>query len=277
MKTSPFFHLYSTLHTRILLCAFCALLAYACSGGQKTVASEEPGDALVSDSTALSYVVELPSSYITWIGSKLTEKHYGQIALSEGAFFVENGQLSSGSVTIDMHKLSVAHPEEEEDAEKLRTHLLSADFFEVEAHPTAYFELVSVRPHDTSALQNKAEYESEYKPELSTEHIVESPTHDITANLVICGQKRMVSFPARVEMNESQLVVEAKFNIDRTEWDISYGDENSVVDKAKDKFIYNTVNVGFYLEATLEANSGAGTSEELTQQESSSSAETASF
>lgn len=41
----------------------------------------------------------------------------------------------------------------------------------------------------------------------------------------------------------------ANFNINRTDWGLMYGDEASVADKAKDQFIYNTVNVGFTLEA----------------------------
>jgi len=43
--------------------------------------------------------------------------------------------------------------------------------------------------------------------------------------------------------------MEAKFNIDRTNWNIKYGEEASVTDKIKDKFIYDTVNLGFTVEA----------------------------
>ena len=48
------------------------------------------------------------------------------------------------------------------------------------------------------------------------------------------------------------LKAEGKFNIDRTRWNISYQDESSVLDKLKDQFIYNTVNVGFSIEATFQ-------------------------
>ena len=49
-------------------------------------------------------------------------------------------------------------------------------------------------------------------------------------------------------------MAKAKFNIDRTNWGLMYGDEASVVDKAKDKFIYNTVNVSFDITANEQQN-----------------------
>ena len=242
---------------------------YACSGsGQKTVSADEPGSAMQADSVALQYIVNIEQSYLTWVGSKVAEQHYGRIGLSEGMFSVENGLITEGAVTIDMQKLSVAHPEDPENAEKLRAHLLSEDFFEAETYPTAYFELVSISDYDSSAYKDKTEYESANKPAASSAHRVESPTHNITGNLAIRGQKKMITFPARVEVSGDQLVAEAKFNIDRTDWGVQYGDENSVIDKAKDKFIYNTVNVGFYLEARPEVTTEE--SEEATTSSSES-------
>jgi len=41
----------------------------------------------------------------------------------------------------------------------------------------------------------------------------------------------------------------AGFNINRTDWGLAYGDEATAVDKAKDKFIYNTVSVNFDIKA----------------------------
>jgi accessory colonization factor AcfC len=53
-----------------------------------------------------------------------------------------------------------------------------------------------------------------------------------------------------VSMMDGELSAKAKFNIDRTEWNLSYGDEANAVDKAKDKFIYNTVNIGLEVTAS---------------------------
>ena len=58
-----------------------------------------------------------------------------------------------------------------------------------------------------------------------------------------------IAFPAKLIVEEGIIKAEAKFNIDRTLWGVMYGDEASVADKAKDKFVYNTVNIGLILEA----------------------------
>lgn len=50
-------------------------------------------------------------------------------------------------------------------------------------------------------------------------------------------------------MNNGVIKAKANFNIDRTAWGLSYNTEANFVDQAKDKMIYDTVNVGFELEA----------------------------
>jgi accessory colonization factor AcfC len=54
-----------------------------------------------------------------------------------------------------------------------------------------------------------------------------------------------IKFPAAVSASNGSVNAKAGFNINRTEWGLSYGDEAGAVDKAQDRFIYNTVNVGF--------------------------------
>lgn len=273
MRVKLFYFVNRFVMRGVYLCA-AVFLAYACSGsGQRSVSTEDPQEAMQADSTALRYLVDVERSYLTWVGSKITEQHHGKIGLSEGNFHIENGLISEGALTIDMQKLSVAHPEDPEDAEKLRSHLLSEDFFEAETYPTAYFELVSISDYDSSAYEDKVEYESASKPATSSAHRIEQPTHNVTGNLVIRGQAKMITFPARIDIQDGQLVAEAKFNIDRTDWGVKYGDESSVVDKAKDKFVYNTVNAGFYLEAKVE---GLGDAEIETQASDTLASEDAS-
>ena len=65
--------------------------------------------------------------------------------------------------------------------------------------------------------------------------------------------EQYITFPANVSMTDSGVTASAKFNIDRTDWSLSYGDEASTVDKAKDKFIYNTVNLDLSVSAAKAA------------------------
>ena len=71
----------------------------------------------------------------------------------------------------------------------------------------------------------------------------EAPTHWISGNLTMRGTSKNIKFPAAVSMENGVITAKAGFNIDRTEWGLSYGDEADAVDKAKDQFIYNTVSL----------------------------------
>ncbi|MGB5979935.1 MAG: YceI family protein, partial [Cyclobacteriaceae bacterium] len=101
---------------------------------------------------------------------------------------------------------------------------------------------------DDAEMENEGE-EEEYK--------ISNPTHKITGNLTMRGNTKSITFPAKVDMSGDQITARAKFNIDRTEWGVSYGDESKAVDKAKDQFIYNTVNVGFDIVADKGSNTSA--------------------
>jgi polyisoprenoid-binding protein YceI len=69
----------------------------------------------------------------------------------------------------------------------------------------------------------------------------------VTGNLTMRGTTKSVTFPANVMMQGDKVMAKAMFNIDRTAWGLMYGDEGSITDQAKDKFIYNTVTVGLDL------------------------------
>lgn len=212
------------------------------------------------------YDLDTTFSVITWIGSKPTGQHNGTIELSGGEIATagklgEPGELIvGGSFTIDIRSLDVKDlPKGSEDHTKLTRHLMSDDFFGAKEHPTATFVITSVIPFDTSlTVSDKEEFKSAYAPTRLSEFMIANPTHYITGNLTMKGITKSIGFPVLIRIDGRQLKAEAKFNIDRTDWNLSYGDEDSVRasildsirDKATDRFIYNTVNVGFSLRAT---------------------------
>lgn len=200
---------------------------------------------------AQEYAIDTTASVVTWIGSKPTGKHDGTIPVSTGTIAVEGDNIVGGSVDINI--LGISNTDLAENAEmqkKLVDHLLSPDFFDAENHPSANFTITSVDTYSSSdSVEVKEEFDSEFKPAAADEYVVEAPTHKITGNLTMRGKTLSVSFPANVQMQDGKIMANAKFNIDRTMWGLMYGDEASAVDKAKDKFIYNTVNVGLNLVA----------------------------
>jgi polyisoprenoid-binding protein YceI len=204
---------------------------------------------------AQDYSVNTESSTVAWIGSKPTGKHNGTIPVTSGTIAVEEGNIVGGKVTMDVLNIQNEDlAEDPENQDKLVNHLKSPEFFDAENHPNAVFEITSVEAYDPSeTMEVKDEYDTEYAPVEADEYVVDSPTHKITGNLTMRGTTKSVSFPAHVEMSDNTISAKAKFNIDRTAWGLSYGDEASAVDKAKDQFIYNTVNLALDITASADS------------------------
>jgi polyisoprenoid-binding protein YceI len=196
--------------------------------------------------------IDTASSVVTWIGSKPKGQHNGIIPFSTGQLAVLNNEIVGGKFEMAVQRLQVMDlMKDPARSKKLKDHLMSEDFFEADSFPTASFEIVEVTPFDSAALpKDIQEFESEYTPATLSSFMVANPTHLITGNLTLRGVTRSITFPADISFNPESIRAEAKFNIDRTDWNLSYSDEASVIDKAKDRFIYNTVNVGLNLEVT---------------------------
>lgn len=199
-----------------------------------------------------TYTINTAESAITWIGSKPTGKHNGTIPISDGSISVEDNQIVGGKIVMNLNEISNDDLAGDQEMQlKLVNHLKSADFFDTENYPSAEFVITSVETFSKEdSVKVKKEFDSEYKPASAKEHMVESPTHKVTGNLTMRGKTLSVSFPASIKIQDNKVMAKAKFNIDRTLWGLQYNDEANVVDKAKDKFIYNTVNVGFDITAT---------------------------
>jgi polyisoprenoid-binding protein YceI len=221
--------------------------------GTDAEVSEAKEVAEVSDA-AVMYTLNTGTSSVGWIGSKPAGKHNGTIPITEGSIAVRDGQIEGGSIVMNVMEIENEDLADDPDSQaKLIGHLQSDDFFDAENYPTATFEITSAEAFDTSMeMVEKEEFETEYAPATNVEYMVESPTHTITGNLTMRGKTLSVSFPAHVSMEDGTITAQAKFNIDRTNWGLMYGDEASVADKAKDKFIYNTVNIALDIKASAE-------------------------
>ncbi|CAN5249864.1 hypothetical protein BH23BAC1_BH23BAC1_48500 [soil metagenome] len=215
-----------------------SLLADSCTENPKSdeaEVSEAREVGTVDNANVLD--VDKQVSEVTWVGTRPGKRHHGTIEIERGNIEVANNEIVGGSFVFDLNNIEVMDLEGE-DKQKLTGHLKSADFFDVENHPQAKFEIVSLEEYaPTEASGSLSVQESEFQ--------LANPTHKITGNLTMRDRTLGVTFPARVSLNNDQVQAEAKFNIDRTQWGVSYQDESKVIDKARDRFIYNTVNVGF--------------------------------
>lgn len=91
-----------------------------------------------------TFTIDPANSVVKWQGGMIAAYHHeGTIAVSEGSFEIKDDQVTSGSITIDMTTMAAVDENFNKDAgqtrEGLAGHLMSADFFDVENHPTATF------------------------------------------------------------------------------------------------------------------------------------------
>ncbi len=226
-----------------------ALLVFACGQKGKTVETSEAQEVAKAEGKTLT--IDALSSEVSWTGYKPSGKHYGAIPITTGEISFKEEEITSGKFEFSIKDLKIEDLEEgTENYGKLYGHLQSPDFFDASNHPKASFEVTSVEPFQSAEkVGNKEEFESDFTPNSLSEQMVANPTHWISGNLTLRGTTKNIKFPANVTISEGTLSAKAGFNIDRTDWGLSYSDESSVVDKAKDKFIYNTVNVSFEIQA----------------------------
>lgn len=172
----------------------------------------------------------IETSVIGFTGNGVGKNHPGTFKLSEGKISATDGKVTAGSFTIDIKSLGLDEPAEMIQT-KLKGHLLSPDFFDAEKFPTAKFEITSVATYTANATDKT---------------VVEGANALISGNLTLKDSTKNVSFPANITVTETEITAKANFNIDRTQWNMSYGNDKSL----KDKFISPEVNIKLDIKAT---------------------------
>ncbi len=216
------------LFAAAMMIASCAQAPDADKAKVESVSDKDQAAAATSAQSITGLNVDTKRSVIKWIGTKPTGSHEGTIGINKGKLSVVKGQVK-GNFSIDMKSLKVTDLQGDQ-AENLAGHLMSDDFFKVEKHPEARFILTETRKFD------KAEYEGQ-------ELKMKDATHTATGLLTMLGVSKKISFPAVIEITDQAVKASANFNIDRTQWGISYGNDSSL----GDKFIKPEVNIGIEL------------------------------
>lgn len=171
-----------------------------------------------------TYRVDTAQSQLTWKAYKVTGEHEGTINLKSGNLQFQDGKLTGGSFIIDMTSINNTDMEGKMKA-KLEGHLKSADFFDVENHPTASFVITNAISRGTPG---------DYK---------------IVGNLTIKNHTKEIKFLAKVNEEGGKLVAEADITVDRADFDVRYG-SGSFFDNLGDRTIYDEFDVHVKLVAT---------------------------
>lgn len=220
-----------------------ALLISSCGSSpesdtaQTGEAQEKTAMQAQTETESVVYPVQLEASQIDWVGSKkVGGRHTGFIKLKSGELYVKDNQIVGGRFVIDMNTITVTDiPADKPDNAKLTGHLKSADFFEVETYPEASFEITSITNWDPTRERGKLD------PEFS----IADPTHEITGNLKMKDVTKSISFPAKVVMNDGSITANARFNINRYDWNVNFRKGETV----EDKIINAEINIGIQLQA----------------------------
>jgi polyisoprenoid-binding protein YceI len=156
-------------------------------------ATEESPTPTPADGELQHLDIDRARSSVGFTGSKVSASHDGRFDEFSGTIDLDPETLENSRVNVTIQMASV-----QIDPDRLRSHLTSADFFDVERYPTATFE-------STRIVRGG-----------------ENATHTITGNLTLHGRSRAVTFPANVELTDADVHARAEFTINRRDFDIVY-------------------------------------------------------
>ena len=172
-------------------------VAAACStgGGEKIQTTE--ASKVENTSFDKIFKVKQEESMLAWEGYKPTGQHHGTVAITQGDLMVKDGKITGGKFVFDMNSITVQDLTDPEWNGKLTGHLKSADFFEVESHPQANFEITEVKSLESASID----------PTKENGEIV--PTHAITGNLTMKGITKSITFNAKVDKSDNMIMAES--------------------------------------------------------------------
>ncbi|MBK1438920.1 YceI family protein [Parapedobacter sp. ISTM3] len=185
----------------------CLLVSCVSNPEGKKAETTDSVEATVSGS-GNALTVDTAASSVVWTGRKVSGQHHGTVKIKTGSLTVDGGKLVGGNFVIDLNTIDNQDLEGEYKG-KLEGHLKSADFFDVENHPEATFEITGVKDG------------------------AEAGVAVISGNLTLRGVTKNITFDAHVaEASDTSLRATADFNIAREDWGVNYaGQADDLISK----------------------------------------------
>ena len=209
----------------LFLTALLGTFLITCKSDSSKVKSSEAQE--VSENTADNTIALNNFDAESWLSWRAThlgglEPRFGKVSLKDATAQIAGDKLTQAKIDLDLSNFTVeSFPDDNASMKKLLTHLQSADFFNIAAHPIATFELTN---HEAGS----GDYNSK-----------------ITGNLGIMGITKSISFNANIEAGADQVRIQSeKFRIDRRDWDMTYNVEGTAGVPA-DYIISNDVEFQF--------------------------------
>jgi len=135
------------------------------------------------------------NSKVEFTGSKVTGKHDGGFKQFKGTIDLVNNKPEESRVSVDIDTTSIFS-----DTDKLTEHLKTADFFEVEKYPKATFVSTKIVADAAKGAGN----------------------YTVMGDMDLHGQKKSITFPAKITVGDAEVAVDADFSINRKDFGIVY-------------------------------------------------------
>ena len=147
--------------------------------------------AAVTGLRAAEFKLSGENTTVKFVGSKPDGRHEGSFQKLSGTFSVDGDVTKARlQVTLDIASLVT-------DTPKLTAHLKSPDFFDAKRFAEATFVSKSIKAGANG--------------------------HVISGDLTLHGVTHPISFPAKINVANGGLTVSSQFDLNRHEWDISFG------------------------------------------------------
>ena len=165
------------------------------------------------------------SGTVHWTGTGIGKSHPGTLNVKSGEITLRGKDIVSGKFVIDMKSLDTP------DGRRLKNHLKSADFFEVETYPEASFVITQAQTLPSPGPNGE--------------------THSLTGDLTIKNNKHSISFQAKVEKDGETYKATAETAIeDRTQFGINYNSGRLLDPVALgDRLIHDKIQIRLDLQA----------------------------
>lgn len=144
----------------------------------------------------------LDQSSLDWTGENANGKHFGKITLKSGNIEVKDSLLS-GEFVIDMNSIKTLDISSEEGADHLDAHLKSDDFFLTKLFHEAKY-----------SFSNLKSVQPPYQTDIN---------YILDGELTLRGISKKQSINALISKIDDRLILHARVEIDRTNWNIIYG------------------------------------------------------
>lgn len=159
-------------------------------------------------------------STILWKGGNSKESHNGTITLKGGTISVKGDTVTEGKFIIDMTTIENTSITNQKMRTSLVSHLKSADFFDIQLFPEAFFNITHTHWIDDDKTMLYIE-----------------------GNLEIKGVSHLIKFLSYISKEGPNYTATSDpILIDRTKWGINHGSK-SVYKDLKDNLVNDTVEI----------------------------------